>query len=562
MFSHCGIAMLAIALCSSALRAADVPLYPPSRYASWAMMHPGDPAKGKELFFNQQKLACSQCHSIDGTSSKAGPDLFSIGDKFGRADLIESILHPSSTIAVGYSTTIVETRSGEVFDGILKDVTDAQIKLMLPDAQLLTIATRQIRHRRTIDTSLMPEGLQTGLTLAEFTDLVDFLATLQLPASAMATHQGMPAEIPALKTPVALVPFIRPEDHFDNPTWFGPLPGVANAFLVIEHETGKIWRLDKSGASETKSLFLATGKFDTGTRGLLGMAFHPQFTSNRRYFYVKHLIEQGRIHTVLFEGLASTDLKTDSGQPPKQLLKIDNTSNVHYGGCLQFGPDGYLYMGMGDSGPQQDPSGNGQNLSVFMGKILRLDIDHADPGLAYAIPKDNPLVVRPGARPEIYAYGFREPWRFTFDPPTHDLWVGDVGQDLYEEVDLVQKGKNYGWNVYEAFHPFSNLRRRENETYTPPVFAYSRKYGFSVTGGYVYRADPSSSFYGVYIFADFQVKRLFALTQKDGKLVKVRQIALPPQQPVSFGQDTHGELYVVGYQGMIYRLDLSHARFE
>jgi glucose/arabinose dehydrogenase len=201
-------------------------------------------------------------------------------------------------------------------------------------------------------------------------------------------------------------------------------------------------------------------------------------------------------------------------------------------------------------------------MSLFRGKILRIDVDRRDEGNPYAIPPDNPFRGDHRVRPEIWASGFREPWRYSFDPLTGELWVGDVGQDLYEEVDLVRRGENYGWNVYEGFQPFSNRYRRDGETYVPPVFAYSRRYGVSVTGGYVYRADAKSSFHGVYVFADYESKRIFGLTQKDRVLEKVRQIGRSPERIVSFGRDGQGELYVVGYEGTIYRVDFSHARFE
>jgi glucose/arabinose dehydrogenase len=142
-----------------------------------------------------------------------------------------------------------------------------------------------------------------------------------------------------------------------------------------------------------------------------------------------------------------------------------------------------------------------------------------------------------------------------------DLWVGDVGQDRYEEVDIVRRGENYGWNVYEGFEPFSNRYRRADQDYVQPVFAYGRKFGVSVTGGYVYRADPRSSFYGVYIFGDYESRRLFGLTQHDRRLVTVYQLASSPERIVSFGRDHNGELYVVGYEGLLYKIDLSQATF-
>ncbi|HEX4795610.1 MAG TPA: PQQ-dependent sugar dehydrogenase [Humisphaera sp.] len=534
-----------------------------SQYESFAMTKPGDVARGKALFFDDSKLACSKCHTVDSKGGKAGPDLFSIGDKFGRRDLVESILSPSATIAVGYSTTLVKTKSGDVIEGVLKEATDEAIGLMGADAKLIRIKTADIDQRRTTDVSLMPENLQAGLTTQEFADLIEYLASLKVPATAAFLSQGMPIDIPEIAKPIALVPFIQPENKFTHPVWFGPVPGAANVFAVVEHESGKIWILDKSTSAEFKSVLVDTGKFQTGTRGLLGMVFHPKYATNHRYFFVKHLVDgSGHYTSNLMEAEAAADLKHNSGKPPRVVLKIDDSANVHYGGGLAFGPDGYLYMGMGDSGPQGDPNGNAQNMSKPLGKMLRMDVDHPDGDKLYSIPADNPFVGRSDVRPEIWAYGFREPWRFSFDPLTNDLWVGDVGQDLYEEVDIARKGENYGWNVYEGFAPYSNRTRRDAEHYVPPIFAYTRKYGASVTGGFVYRADPKSSFYGVYIFGDYQNFRLFALTQENRTLKKVRQIGKPPEHPVSFGRDEHGELYMVGYEGMIFKMDLSAGEFR
>ena len=174
----------------------------------------------------------------------------------------------------------------------------------------------------------------------------------------------------------------------------------------------------------------------------------------------------------------------------------------------------------------------------------------------------NPFVGVSGARGEIWAYGLREPWRFSFDPVMSDLWVGDVGQDRYEEIDIVRRGENCGWNVYEGFEPFSNRYRREGESYLPPVFAYGRKYGPSVTGGYVYRGNPRSTFDGVYIFGDYESRRIFGLTQANRALKTIRQIGTAPQRIVSFGRDANGELYLVGYEGMIYQIRFGEAVFD
>jgi putative heme-binding domain-containing protein len=533
------------------------------RYQSFAMTHAGDVERGRRLFADDRRLACARCHTVNGHGGKVGPDLFAAGDKFGRRELVDAVLTPSATIAVGYSTTILHTRDGDVIDGILKDATADGVTLVRADATPVHVPSADIAQRRTSVVSMMPEGLQAALTPQEFADLIDYLASLKAPETIALNERGMPPVIAMLERPVELRPWHTDASGFKHPVWAGPIPAVAGAYAIVEHETGTIWRFAKDASGhEDKTVFLETGKVMPGTRGLLGMVFHPDFARNRKYYIAKHLVQDGRFATHIFEGDAAADLLRDSGRPLRLILKIDATSNVHYGGGLQFGPDGCLYIGMGDSGPQQDPRGNGQNMSVLLGKMLRIDVDHPADGKPYAIPRDNPFVNTPDARPEIWAAGLREPWRFSFDPPTGDLWVGDVGQDLYEEVDIVRRGENYGWNVYEGFAPFSNQYRRPGQSYVPPVLAYSRKYGASVTGGFVYRADPASSFYGAYVFGDYQTSRVFALTQSDRALTKVRQIANSAQHVVSFGLGEHGEILLVGYEGTIYQIDFTTAKFE
>jgi glucose/arabinose dehydrogenase len=301
---------------------------------------------------------------------------------------------------------------------------------------------------------------------------------------------------------------------------------------------------------------------ESGPNGLVCLAFHPRFRENRKYYLEQQAFEDGKIETTVVERRMAADFRSDSGQPPRRLWKVAATTEDHTGGCIAFGPDGYLYIGMGDTGPQQDPEGHGQDLTTELGKMLRIDVDHQDRGLAYSIPRDNPFYGNTHARPEIWAYGLREPWRFSFDPVTGDLWVGDVGQDRVEEVSIVRRGENYGWNVYEGFEPFSNRYRKEGETYVPPVFAYRRKFGASVIGGYVYRGDTHSSFYGVYIFSDYVSGRVFGLKQRDRLLQAIRQIGAAPQPIASYGTDNNGEIYAVGYEGMVYHLDLAGTDFN
>ena len=548
----------------------------PSRYADFAMRNEGVAARGKEQFNREQQTLCVKCHSVDGTSSKAGPDLAFIGDKYPRRELITAILQPSATIEVGYGATTIVTKSDEEFTGIIKQVTDTEIGLMGMDGKLVRIPTNAIVAQHPGTLSFMPEGLQAVLSLQEFTDLIEYLASLKSPEFARTSNRGMPAVIPELAKPAVVRPFISEASRFPHSvveqgrgvrlglTWFGPLPEVSNAFLVV-HQVGQIWLLEKHGTNETKSLFLdLTNEVfsQRGPNGLLSIAYHPQFRQNHKYYLNQQILEGGKIVSAVVEREAAADFRTDSGQPSRLIWKCGTTTQDHTGGGIQFGPDGFLYIGMGDTGPQEDPQGHGQNLTLPLGKMLRIDVDHQDPGLGYAIPADNPFRGRADARPEIWAYGFREPWRFSFDPLTGDLWVGDVGQDRIEEVDIVRRGENHGWNVFEGFEPFSNRYRKEGATYVPPVFAYGRHYGFCVTGGLLYRGDQRSSFYGVYIFGDYVSKRIFGLKQHDRSLDVVRQIGECPQSITSFATDEQGHIYVVGYEGLIYTLDLAGAEFR
>lgn len=539
-------------------------------YRRFALTHEGDVARGAKLFANEQRLGCAKCHSLDGGAGKAGPDLFAIGDKFGRRDLVDAVLRPSAMISPGYGTVIVETKAGEEVQGVLKQATAEGVQLMGADGKLISIAKRDIREQRGSTVSLMPEALQAGLSLEEFTDLTEYLATLRQPESTLVSAQGMPRVIPQLAKPVEVRPYFS--EPFTLPhgpvqtglTSFRQVPGSPHVFLVL-HQKGVIWRVEKTPSGEKKAVFAdLVGQvfYERGPNGLLDVAFHPKFRENRKYYLKYQVLEDGKVATIIVEKEFAADFRSDSGRPARRLLKIESVAEDHSGGCLQFGPDGYLYIVMGDTGPHHDPHGHAQNLGLLLGKLLRIDVDRTEGDLAYAIPADNPFVGRPDARPEIWAYGFRNPWRFCFDALTGDLWLADVGQDREEEVDIVRRGENHGWNVYEGFEAFSSQYRVEGRKFVPPIFAYRRKYGVSITGGYVYRADPKSSFYGVYVFGDFASKRIFGMTQQGGRLGAVRQLGTLPQGLVSFGTDEAGHIYAVGYEGNIYQLDFSGSRFD
>ncbi len=548
----------------------------PAEYRQFAMQKEGDPARGQKLCTDEQRLGCTKCHTLDGRGLKAGPDLAAAGDQFARRDLIDAVLTPSATIAVGYGTTIVETKVGEEFQGVLKQVTDAWVELMVADGQRIRVATGDIHAQRGSPVSLMPEGLQTGLALQEFADLIEYLVSLKQADHALTRHQGMPEVIPPLAKPVKLRPLLA-DNLVVNPApsdgppltplglvWGGQVPGHTNLFLVA-HQAGRIWWIERTSSGTT------TGDFADFTRdvfsargpnGLLGIAFHPKFPENRKY-YVKHQVfEAGKIATVLLEREMAADGKKDSGRAPRRLLKIESVAEHHNGGCIEFGPDGFLYLGMGDSAPNFDPQGYGQDLQRLFGKMLRIDVDRRDPGLEYAIPSDNPFVGRKDARPEIWAYGLREPWRFSFDRATGDLWVADLGQERGDEIDLVRRGENFGWNVYEGYELFSKTYLKEGASYVPPIFSTRRNQGNCMIGGQVYHGATSPSFLGVYVFGDHQSKRLWGLTQENRHLKTICQLATSPQSVTAIFPDEAGNLYVVGYQGMVYQMDFAGTQFQ
>jgi putative heme-binding domain-containing protein len=543
-----------------------------AEYRTYAMTHDGDASHGQALFADAARAACTKCHTLDGKGGHAGPDLAAVGDQFARGELIDSILSPSARIAVGYATTTVQTKSGDTVLGVLKQSTDAWIELAGADGQRTRIATADIVDQRGSNTSLMPEGLQWLFSPQDFTDLIQYLAGLRLPDNAMASHRGMPDVIPPLAHPVAVHPVLETPLTVPVGTnkvktglvWLGQIPGHPDSFLAA-HQAGKIWRvkIDENGARSSVFADFVDETFSArGPNGLLGLAFHPHFPENRK-FYVKHqVLEDGKITTRLDEHTMTPDLMQDSGNAPRLILKIQAVAEHHNGGCIQFGPDGFLYLGMGDSAPNFDPQGYAQDLHRLFGKMLRIDVDHRDPGLEYAIPADNPFRNRSDARPEIWAYGLREPWRFSFDSLNGELWVADLGQERGDEVDIVRRGENLGWNIFEGFELFGNGHRPEGKDYVPPIFAGRRKHGNAIMGGFVYRSNPKSSFYGVYLFGDYQSKRLWGLTQSDRTLRTIREIGTVPQSITCFASDEAGRVYVVGYEGMIYRLDLESAVFE
>jgi glucose/arabinose dehydrogenase len=286
-------------------------------------------------------------------------------------------------------------------------------------------------------------------------------------------------------------------------------------------------------------------------QGLLGIVFHPDFPENG-YFYVNYTDYQG--NTVIARFQASPDLNQASPASELRLLQVGQPFPNHNGGGLAFGPDGMLYVALGDGGAAGDPLGNAQSLDTFLGKLLRLDVSSGEP---YEIPGDNPFV-NGGGLLEIWAYGLRNPWRIAFDRLIGDLFIGDVGQGTYEEIDFqpagTPGGRNYGWDYMEGFHSFAGSPPAA-ATLTEPVAEYSHNLGCSVTGGEVYRGPGLPDWQGIYFYGDYCSGRVWGLLRGSDGVWQNQLLFQIGQRITSFGVDETGELYLVGYNGQIFRLE-------
>ncbi|HEX6767476.1 MAG TPA: PQQ-dependent sugar dehydrogenase [Polyangiaceae bacterium] len=294
---------------------------------------------------------------------------------------------------------------------------------------------------------------------------------------------------------------------------------------------------------------------DSSELGLLGLAFSPKFRENG-LFYVNYNPKSGEMRTRIAEWFVPPSrIGAEPAKERRVILEVTQPYSNHDGGCLAFGPDGMLYIGLGDGGAAGDPQGNGQNLGSLLGKMLRIDVARKDAGREYAVPPDNPFVGKGGARPEVWAYGLRNPWRYSFDPKGR-LIAGDVGQDLWEEISLVERGKNLGWKAREGFHCFSPKEGCRTAGLVEPLFEYDRSLGISVTGGYVVTGKRVPALVGRYVFGDFGTGRLWALDLPDApKRVSATYLGRFAYAFSTFGRDADGELYAADFgPGGIYRL--------
>ena len=340
-----------------------------------------------------------------------------------------------------------------------------------------------------------------------------------------------------------------PDVVFQNPILLTHAGDGSERLFVVE-QRGIVWTF-VSTEPESASYLDITDRVSTDGReeGLLGLAFDPEFATNG-HLYVYYSASGPRRSVISRYTVAAGRLP--DARSELVLLEIAQPYGNHNGGMIGFGPDGFLYVGVGDGGSGNDPHRNGQNTGTLLGSILRIDVAGVTTDEPYRTPGDNPLVEDSGSRPEIWAYGLRNPWRFSFDSATGDLWVADVGQSDFEEVNLVHRGGNYGWNTMEGSHCF--LREDcDPSGFELPVAEYDHGLGCSVTGGYVYRGEAVPSLSGVYVYADFCSGRIWGLRQEGGLVGKPVQLADVAFEIPSFGVDEQGELYILGFDGRIYR---------
>jgi glucose/arabinose dehydrogenase len=385
-------------------------------------------------------------------------------------------------------------------------------------------------------------------------------ATAELPTSVIATSPSISQETVTIAAPAATT--ASPASATPKPTdlrWQPVVDGLSQPVALAHTDDDRLFVVEKAGAIRIiQGGALAADPFldiraRVGSRdseqGLLGLAFHPRYRQNG-FFFVDYTDVHG--NTVIARYHADPGSMTADPNSEHVILRVQQPYPNHNGGQLAFGPDGKFYIGLGDGGSQGDPNGNGQSLNTLLAKLLRIDVDAADP---YGIPADNPFA-HGGGRPEIWAYGLRNPWRFTFDRLTGDLYIADVGQDAWEEIDFqpagAPGGANYGWNLREGLHAYTS---DSTAGLIDPVAEYGHDQGCAVIGGAVIRAPSLPAWQGTYVFGDYCSGRVWGLTNAGGNW-QTRRLFDTPYHITSFGEDQAGEIYLADYGGKLLHLQL------
>jgi glucose/arabinose dehydrogenase len=377
------------------------------------------------------------------------------------------------------------------------------------------------------------------------------VALLPTACALSAGQPSQPADPCSVRFPTT-VPQIELQkfaDGFMRPVYLTHAGDSSGRLFVVE-QAGVIKIVREGKTLSTPFLDIRDRVESGGEKGLLSVAFHPKYKENGRFFVNYTGRRDGVLKTIIAEYRVSQKNPDVADRTERVILEIEQPFANHNGGLNKFGPDGLLYIGMGDGGAAGDPFNFAQNLESLLGKFLRIDIEKEP----YAIPQDNPFVGRADAQGEIWAYGLRNPWRFSFDRCTGRLFAGDVGQNRIEEIDLIEKGKNYGWRIMEGSQCFDPPSLCNTQGLELPIAEYDHSLGCSVTGGYVYRGTQFPTLIGHYLFGDYCSGRIWSLTEDPQGRWTMRQLIDSPFSISSFGEDEQGELYVIHYGGAIYRV--------
>ena len=384
------------------------------------------------------------------------------------------------------------------------------------------------------------------------------VTTTERPATEGEPPAGDSTTAPAAESPLDGIEITAtPVAQVDSPTALVVRPGSPT--MYVAERAGRVRPVTVTGTGPDRTyqvgdpvLDISANVVADGERGLLDI----EFSDDGGTLYVHYSLAPGGDARVAAYTMAGDDVDTGSY---RELLAVEDPYPNHNGGEMEFGPDGYLYIGLGDGGGGGDPEDNGQDTQALLGKILRIDPANPSGGREYGIPSDNPFADGEGGRPEVWLYGVRNPWRFSFDRANGDLWIGDVGQNEWEEIDQLPaaagggRGENLGWNEMEATHPFEGGSNPDGGVL--PVFEYSHDEGCSVTGGVAYRGSAIPGLAGAYLFSDYCQGDVRALRVRDGQVTEERSFDAHVDQLVAFAEDTGGEVYALSLLGGIYRLD-------
>lgn len=328
--------------------------------------------------------------------------------------------------------------------------------------------------------------------------------------------------------------------------------------LFVAERNGRILVFENDSNAVNTAVFLdiSNKTATTGEGGLLGFAFHPNYQANGQFFV--YYTKADPFRSVISRFQVSEDNPDSAGSSSEEtILEINQPYSNHNAGQIRFGPDGYLYIALGDGGGSGDPEENGEDRTTLLGSILRINVDETQGDLNYSIPADNPFAGNSeGYREEIYAYGFRNPYRFSFDRQTGELWVGDVGQNRLEEINVVKAGLNYGWNTMEGSQCFDPESGCDTSNRELPVFEYDHSVGNSITGGFVYRGNAVPELQGRYVYADFGSGRIWSI-EWNGENTSDNQLLtrMNENSIVTFGEDQNGELLTGSFDGNLYRFE-------